>query len=108
MEQARRKEGGAAFGEGREGTLVPKRLDGSLATDAATRGGVEIPLHAQQVHSHMILERHPHDVRAAGTGRIGEVRAHLTEVPEAPDDPLGHQESHGQFIVLARGTHGDG
>jgi hypothetical protein len=108
MEQARGHEGRTAFGEGREGTLDPKRLDGGLAADAATRGGVEIPLQAPEVHGHLLLQGHAHHVGAAGTGRAGAVGTHLAQVLLAPDDPLRQQEPHGQFSVLARGAHGDG
>ena len=56
----------------------------------------------------MLLEGHPHHVGAAGAGRAGKVRARLAKVPRLPQDPLRHQEPHGQFIILAGGAHGDG
>ena len=78
------------------------RFDGSLATDAAARGGVEIARHPREIQRQIGAHRDSQDI-AGGPAEAG-----IDDVARFAQQSFAVQEADREFRVVARRTHGDG
>jgi hypothetical protein len=94
-------------GEGRE-TGDAQRFEGSLATDAAAGGRVEVPLEAVEIQLDARGHFNAQDVLQSryciGLPHVRGPR----DLAGGVDDALGEQEADGEFRVMSGRAHRDG
>jgi hypothetical protein len=81
---------------------------GGLAADAATGGGVAVPLKTLEVEGDAGLEGDADAVLEAMGAETGAEAGNGVDLVERTEEAFAYEETDGQLAVVARGTHGDG